>query len=136
MSLSTFLAFLVGILLSGVHGGEIPIINGILGGVYEGTPFRKISERLAAANVAGQLRVTENSGICETTAGVYQASGYGDLTATQSIWYVGPLNTKLMTEHALGSGSSKHVSTQLRRHWYYGSMEGKRHVIVFCEEKC
>ncbi|TFK75532.1 alpha/beta-hydrolase [Pluteus cervinus] len=37
--------------------------------------------------VAGQLRVTENSGICETTPGVYQASGYGDIASSKSIWF-------------------------------------------------
>ena len=36
----------------------------------------------------GQLRVVENSGVCETTPGVYQASGYGDLSSTKSMWYV------------------------------------------------
>ncbi|KAI8972213.1 serine carboxypeptidase [Trametes punicea] len=35
----------------------------------------------------GKLRVVENSGVCETTPGVYQASGYGDLSATESIWF-------------------------------------------------
>lgn len=34
----------------------------------------------------GKLRVVENSGICETTPGVYQASGYGDISATHSAW--------------------------------------------------
>lgn len=34
----------------------------------------------------GKLRVVENSGVCETTKGVYQASGYGDLSATSSTW--------------------------------------------------
>ncbi|TFK75531.1 serine carboxypeptidase [Pluteus cervinus] len=38
-------------------------------------------------NAAGKLRVTENSGICETTPGVYQASGYGDITSSKSIWF-------------------------------------------------
>ncbi|KAJ8462143.1 hypothetical protein ONZ51_g11095 [Trametes cubensis] len=35
----------------------------------------------------GQLRVVENSGVCETTPGVYQASGYGDLSSTKSMWF-------------------------------------------------
>lgn len=34
----------------------------------------------------GKLRVVENSGICETTPGVYQASGYGDISANHSTW--------------------------------------------------
>ena len=41
-----------------------------------------------AAAVNGTLRVTENSGVCETTSGVYQASGYGDISSDSSIWYV------------------------------------------------
>lgn len=35
----------------------------------------------------GELRYIENSGVCETTEGVYQASGYADLTATESMWF-------------------------------------------------
>ncbi|KAH9991612.1 Alpha/Beta hydrolase protein [Russula vinacea] len=35
----------------------------------------------------GKLRVVENSGVCETTPGVYQASGYGDLASDKSIWF-------------------------------------------------
>ncbi|CDO69371.1 hypothetical protein BN946_scf184961.g13 [Trametes cinnabarina] len=35
----------------------------------------------------GKLRVVENSGICETTPGVYQASGYGDLSPSASMWF-------------------------------------------------
>ncbi|KAF9523016.1 serine carboxypeptidase [Crepidotus variabilis] len=36
---------------------------------------------------ASSVRVVENSGVCETTPGVYQASGYVDLSPTQSIWF-------------------------------------------------
>ncbi|KAJ7635296.1 Alpha/Beta hydrolase protein [Roridomyces roridus] len=39
------------------------------------------------ATTPGKLRVTENSGVCETTPNVYQASGYGDLTSSESIWF-------------------------------------------------
>ncbi|OSD06714.1 serine carboxypeptidase [Trametes coccinea BRFM310] len=35
----------------------------------------------------GKLRVVENSGVCETTPGVYQASGYGDLSSSESMWF-------------------------------------------------
>ena len=41
-----------------------------------------------AARTPGKLRVTENSGVCETTEGVYQASGYGDIDENNSIWSV------------------------------------------------
>ncbi|KAF8073380.1 serine carboxypeptidase [Lyophyllum atratum] len=69
-----------------VFAGQIPIVEGILGGVSE---FPNTPEPLLriAATTPGNLRVVENSGVCETTPGVYQASGYGDLTATKSIWF-------------------------------------------------
>ena len=34
----------------------------------------------------GKLRIVENSGECETTPGVYQASGYADLDKNNSLW--------------------------------------------------
>ena len=41
----------------------------------------------ASAPIPGKLRgVVENSGVCETTPGVYQASGYGDITSDGSVW--------------------------------------------------
>ena len=41
----------------------------------------------ASAPTPGKLRgVVENSGVCETTPGVYQASGYGDITSDGSLW--------------------------------------------------
>ncbi|KAI0271169.1 hypothetical protein BGY98DRAFT_1006915 [Russula aff. rugulosa BPL654] len=42
---------------------------------------------LPALTYGGQLRVVENSGVCETTPDVYQASGYGDLAGNKSIWF-------------------------------------------------
>ncbi|KZO96807.1 alpha/beta-hydrolase [Calocera viscosa TUFC12733] len=37
----------------------------------------------------GSLQYVENSGVCETTPGVYQASGYGEIATNQSLffWY-------------------------------------------------
>jgi len=71
--------------LTAVRGGQIPVINGVIGGVHRNT---SLPVRLStAASVAGGLRVVENSGICETTPGVYQASGYADLTSTNSLWF-------------------------------------------------
>ena len=94
-----------------VHAGQIPVVDGVIGGVP--SPTSKFAELLAIPQVAnvvttpGKLRVVENSGICgwciythlcrrraelcylcklETTPDVFQASGYGDLTATESIW--------------------------------------------------
>ncbi|KIM38249.1 hypothetical protein M413DRAFT_420804 [Hebeloma cylindrosporum] len=70
-------------------GGQIPVVGGVLGGVPAPvSPAAKRTQSLqTTATTPGKLRVVENSGICETTPGVFQASGYGDLTATESIWF-------------------------------------------------
>ncbi|KAF7358674.1 Carboxypeptidase [Mycena sanguinolenta] len=69
--------------------GQIPIRNGVIGGVSNTTTKVKVDVVQPFATTPGALRVTQNSGICETTPGVFQASGYGDLTSTKSIffWY-------------------------------------------------
>lgn len=65
---------------------QIPVVDGVLGGVPNSSNSYIAAELVPAATTPGKLRVTENSGICETTPGVYQASGYGDLTSSESIW--------------------------------------------------
>ncbi len=78
-----------------VGAGQVPDIDGILGGVPKTTkaavsPISAIAQRDAvSAPTNGSLRVTENFGICETTPDVYQASGYVNLTETEAIffWY-------------------------------------------------
>lgn len=93
MALNAFVGILAAQLASGVLGGQIPVVDGLLGGVPSGAPSVKAAVRTAAATTPttpGQLRVMENSGVCETTPGVYQASGYGDLTSSESIWYAAP----------------------------------------------
>jgi len=91
-----------------VLAAQIPRINGIIGGVpaLNSTTTSPILAAIVSDSAsAGQLRIVENSGVCgqpliskrniqipyafskETTPGVYQASGYGDLTSSQSIWY-------------------------------------------------
>ncbi|KAF8184211.1 serine carboxypeptidase [Pholiota molesta] len=91
MYLSAFLSALTVIPLQGVLAGQFPVVNGVLGGVPTTVPKTfKTSEILhlsTAATTPGKLRVVENSGVCETTPGVNQASGYGDLTSTESIWF-------------------------------------------------
>ncbi|KAF8184210.1 serine carboxypeptidase [Pholiota molesta] len=71
--------------------GQVPIVDGVIGGVPgPESHFSQLLEASTLANVTttpGKLRVVENSGICETTPGVFQASGYGDITATESIWF-------------------------------------------------
>ena len=71
---------------------QIPVVNGVIGGVPSEAEFSKHANFAVkptvkpAATTPGKLRVVENSGVCETTPGVYQASGYGDITSTESIW--------------------------------------------------
>ncbi|KAF8610127.1 serine carboxypeptidase [Ceratobasidium sp. AG-I] len=78
-------------------GRQFPVVDGVVGGVPQSTPeansFAKVKSgtvvggSVSAAITPGKLRYVENSGVCETTAGVYQASGYADLTASQSMWF-------------------------------------------------
>ncbi|KJA15643.1 hypothetical protein HYPSUDRAFT_148806 [Hypholoma sublateritium FD-334 SS-4] len=88
MILSTLLTVLTISPWHGALAGQIPTVNGILGGVPTIKPDTfKGADVLPLATTPGKLRVVENSGVCETTPGVFQASGYGDLTATESIWF-------------------------------------------------
>ena len=89
---STLLAI---ILPPAVLAGQIPIVNGVLGGVDPNQSSSRggTKERISfsgEATTPGKLRYVSNSGICETTPGVNQASGYGDLTSDESILYVYP----------------------------------------------
>ncbi|EIN08494.1 serine carboxypeptidase [Punctularia strigosozonata HHB-11173 SS5] len=77
-----------------VLGGQIPVVEGVLGGVpshvqsASRVDLVKTKAKLSTeANTPGALRIVENSGVCETTKGVYQASGYGDLTSKNSVWF-------------------------------------------------
>ncbi|KAF8758883.1 serine carboxypeptidase [Rhizoctonia solani] len=86
------LSFLSGILANTVQ--QFPIINEVIGGIPLANHSSSKSKIRLEANGAikdaiapGTLRYIENSGICETTKGVYQASGYADLTARQSMWF-------------------------------------------------
>ncbi|CAL1708590.1 unnamed protein product [Somion occarium] len=72
-----------------VLAGQVPVVDGIIGGVPQNITETLHEEATAipAATTPGKLRVTENSGVCETTPGIYQASGYGDLSSNESIWF-------------------------------------------------
>ncbi|KAF9448783.1 serine carboxypeptidase [Macrolepiota fuliginosa MF-IS2] len=70
-----------------VYAGQIPVVNGVIGGVDTSAETVKPVSFSTAATTPGKLRFKENSGVCETTPGVNQASGYGDLTATKSLWF-------------------------------------------------
>ncbi|KAJ7272517.1 serine carboxypeptidase [Mycena rebaudengoi] len=67
--------------------GQIPAVDGVVGGVRKHTATKITPLLRPFTTMPGKLRAVENSGICETTPTVYQASGYGDLTANQSIWF-------------------------------------------------
>ncbi|KAJ4001654.1 serine carboxypeptidase [Lentinula boryana] len=79
--------------LPSVLGGQVPIVDGVYGGVRSTTGSSRGTTKPAdlsvAATTPGKIRAVENTGICETTPGVYSASGYGDLTSTESLffWY-------------------------------------------------
>ncbi|TFK38948.1 serine carboxypeptidase [Crucibulum laeve] len=84
---SSFYTLLAVLPFTGVFAGQIPVIDGVLGGVSSSANLVRPQILKSAATTPGKLRVVENSGICETTPGVGQVSGYGDLTATESIWF-------------------------------------------------
>ncbi|KAI0751671.1 alpha/beta-hydrolase [Daedaleopsis nitida] len=91
LGLSALTSLLVILPVSTVLGGQVPVVNGVIGGVPDALPETasnfKVADIKPAATTPGKLRVVENSGVCETTPGVYQASGYGDLTSNESIWF-------------------------------------------------
>ena len=95
----------------------------------------------AAAPPVGVVRIIENSGICgrafflhshylisdksvETTRGVYQASGYIDLSPIEHMWYVTKGQILKITKNliCIGSGFSALVKIQKTRHLFFGSM--------------
>ncbi|KXN90703.1 Carboxypeptidase S1 [Leucoagaricus sp. SymC.cos] len=87
---------LTALLIATVQAGQIPVPEGTFGGVPSGSSSGHPTLRQVASppfgpavqRVPNQLRnVVENSGICETTNGVYQASGYGDISEDGSIWF-------------------------------------------------
>ncbi|KAJ7149719.1 serine carboxypeptidase [Mycena filopes] len=102
--------------LASPSAGQIPIRDGVIGGVSTTKSATIKSQVLQPlATTPGALRVVENSGICETTPGVSQASGYGDLTATKSIffWYFAARNNAATAPLSLwfngGPGSSSMI---------------------------
>ncbi|KAI0643599.1 serine carboxypeptidase [Trametes meyenii] len=86
--MSALATLLMGLPVANVLAGQVPIVNGVLGGVDTVPSVKAVAANVKpAATTPGKLRVVENSGVCETTPGVYQASGYGDLTSSESIWF-------------------------------------------------
>ncbi|KAI0639117.1 alpha/beta-hydrolase [Trametes polyzona] len=92
-------AVLLGILtaiLPQVLAGQVPAYNGVIGGTADPSTRAQLQGAVLAATdgssapvkpTPGKLRLVENSGVCETTPDVYQASGYGDLSETESLWF-------------------------------------------------
>jgi len=76
-----------------VLGKQIPVVDGVIGGVPSEDTIAASKLKAAVtppksfATTPGKLRVVENSGVCETTPGVSQASGYGDLTSNESLFF-------------------------------------------------
>ena len=46
-------------------------------------------QRVTPLPSGGKIRAMENSGVCETVPNVYQASGYGDLSDDEHMWWDG-----------------------------------------------
>ncbi|EJD03357.1 serine carboxypeptidase [Fomitiporia mediterranea MF3/22] len=72
---------------------QIPTVDGVIGGVPTATSTVGASRivedvvQVSGTPVPGKMRFITNSGVCETTKGVFQASGYADLTTNQSMWW-------------------------------------------------
>ncbi|KAI9454354.1 serine carboxypeptidase [Russula earlei] len=102
-----------------INGGQIPSVEGVVGGVpspnAKASKNIKMTVSIGDSPTPGDLRVVENSGICETTPGVYQASGYGDLAEDKSIWFWffaarnNPDTAPLITWFNGGPGSSSMI---------------------------
>ncbi|TEB24238.1 alpha/beta-hydrolase [Coprinellus micaceus] len=93
LSVLTLLALVAGPrALPRAIAGEVPSVDGVLGGVLNKTVSELQNQvaKVAWENplaTPGAARVVENTGICEHTSGVYEAAGYVDLTKTDSIWF-------------------------------------------------
>lgn len=59
-----YLTLLTALPIGRVLGGQVPIVDGVLGGVSSTTSSTKPELLKVAATTPGKLRVTENSGIC------------------------------------------------------------------------
>jgi hypothetical protein len=149
MKLQPVIISLIPLLLfcRGVLGGQIPSVNGVSGGIFSHPGIIGHQKLLKSTErTPGKLRgVVENSGICgwllpslshyiyemifflETTPGVYQASGYGDLTETESIWYsyftlLRYLSISYRRRSPSGFGFLPHEKILKLPHLHYGSM--------------
>ncbi|KZO96806.1 serine carboxypeptidase [Calocera viscosa TUFC12733] len=115
MQLRTVLSILLPAL--GALASQIPRINNVIGDVRDElltAPRYTFAAPKTDYTTAGSspLRYVENSGVCETTPGVYQASGYADIAYNQSLffWFFAarndPYNAPLSIWMNGGPGSS------------------------------
>ncbi|KAH8916134.1 serine carboxypeptidase [Atractiella rhizophila] len=102
---------------------QFPVIDGVVGGVPadvlaahdDSTSKLAIVEQDVTVQATGQLRYTQNSGVCETTNGVYQASGYGDIASNKHLffWFFAARNNPATAPLSLwfngGPGSSSMI---------------------------
>ncbi|KAH7340241.1 Alpha/Beta hydrolase protein [Rhizoctonia solani] len=86
----------LGSYISFALAGQFPEYDGIVGGVPKGSAVKSaalVATEPDAATIPtpvapGQLRYKENTGVCGINhPGVYQASGYADLTSRESMWF-------------------------------------------------
>ncbi|KAJ7223859.1 serine carboxypeptidase [Mycena haematopus] len=117
MLLSWLLSFTaISSALGAKSAGQIPSRNGAIGGVATTkAPTVEAEISQSSTTTPGKLRLVENSGVCETTPGVFQASGYGDISSNKSIffWYFQARNNPATAPLSLwfngGPGSSSMI---------------------------
>lgn len=132
-----------------IRGGQIPVVDGVIGGVPSGDAHNSSYKTLTGSGsgdpscTPGKLRgVVENSCICGKALlfnnppviftalaekkDVYQASGYGDVAPGKSVWFVSNSGFSLfylfICVLPTGSGSLPPVITPTRLPSLRGSM--------------
>jgi hypothetical protein len=71
-----------------ISGGQLKRLNGPIGQPHVSSTGTKYVVSTPETNpLGGSLRYVKDSGVCETTPGVAQASGYADLTSKMSMWF-------------------------------------------------
>jgi hypothetical protein len=83
-----------------------------------------VCQQFASQNHGTKLRYVKDSGICETTPGVHQVSGYVDIgknmSVVRAISYISVFNNLLMVILLSSSGSLNLATHQNKLHLLYG----------------